>query len=187
MRKKASVTLSINFLVTFILAITIFGFGLILAKQIFSGSQGIADKTFEDLDKQIGSLTCSGSEKICFTAKQKRIERGAFAVFGLSVRNVFPDKRTFEVTIAQGLYIDMDQMSTSPPDAPVIGLLPHSRTLVLDSKESDTMGIGVEIPKDAPSGTYVLNIDITYDADTHSVDSTNPSYGSTRKLYVKVP
>lgn len=179
--RKASITLTINFLVTFIIAIVVFGMGLILAKQMFSGAGGLADKTFEDIDKQIGSLICSGSAKICFTAKQKRIERGAFGVFGLSVENVFSDEKDFEITIGPGTYMSPDQSGSSVhPSA--LGILPMGRTMTLAAKETDKMGIGIEVPKDALSGTYSFNVNIKYDDGR-----TMKEYDSPRKIYVKVP
>jgi len=183
--KKASIELSVNFLVTFIITIVVFGLGIILAKQIFSGSEGLADKTFEDLDKQIGSLVCSGNEKVCLSAKQRTIERGAFGVFGLTIQNVFNEEKIFIITVTQGTYVNPGQ---EVEDVDVeMGILPLERELTLAAKESDSMGIGIEVPENAPSGTYAFDVNVVFESDEHDVDVTNPAYSPTRKIYVKVP
>ena len=57
--------LSINFIVIFILAITIFMFAMIFLSQIFGQATHLKDITEEKLDSEIQSLACSGDQKVC--------------------------------------------------------------------------------------------------------------------------
>jgi len=68
-----------------------------------------------------------------------------------------------------------------------IGILPRSRDMNLAAKESESMGIGIEIPKNAPSGTYSFNVDVVYDDHDDRLGTYEHPYTPTRKIYVKVP
>ena len=50
---KQGIELSVNFLVTFILAIVLFGLGILFARQLFGGAEEISRLSQEQLDEQI--------------------------------------------------------------------------------------------------------------------------------------
>ena len=183
--QKKGVELSINFIVIIILSIIIFGFGVVFMRNLFSQANDLRDLTFEDIDARIGSLICEGSERVCIGFDRKTIKREEFGVFGLKILNIL-DTQDFTVTIGHpadylGFKKDKTEIDITNPKLTVY---PDSRTVNIAKNEEKELGIGVEVPTDAVSGTYILNVRIQY-KEPETGDLID--YVNVHKLYVEVP
>ena len=93
---KKGIELSVNFLVTIIIALVIFGFGVKFVYNLASGASEMESLTTDDLDERIGDLLCESADKVCIGVNRKVIPRGEFDVFGIKVINVV-EKIDFKV------------------------------------------------------------------------------------------
>ena len=159
MLKKGAIELSVNFFVILIISLVIFGFGIRFIYTLSSKATELRDLTFEDLDKKIGDLVCEGSERVCVGMDRKTIERGKFDVFGVKVLNIGAEQNfDIQVTPATpyiGYKKDNQQGITSPNL-----ILKFRNTVFIKANEGTNLAIGVEVPTNSVSGTYILNVDI---------------------------
>ena len=162
MSKKA-IELSVNFLVTLIIAIVLFGMGIYLGSTIFGGGGEIVKRQFDEFDRAVGELACSSSDNVCINIKSKEIRRGDFDTLAVTIRNAI-DKTDFNITIQNTKYISSDNSVIKEYDEMPSKLLlfgfDKGRIQTLDKREKKTFGVGVEVPKDAPSGQYVLTVTV---------------------------
>jgi len=183
---KGSIELSANFLVMIIISIVVFGLGLILAKQILTGSTDITEKSFAQLDKGVGELACLTGERICISIQQQTILKKEFKQFAIAIENVLQQpadrqKDTFKVSITQAKAVDKEEQ----PISSQLEWLPHVREdLIIPRQQTRTMGVGVQVPPDAEAGNYVFDIVVEY----HDGMAWQPYHpGRSYKFYVHVP
>jgi hypothetical protein len=171
---KKGIELSLNFLVTVIIAITIFMFGIKFIYDLTSQATELEGLTTEDLDKRIGELLCESTQRVCIGLNKKEIRRGKLDVFGIKIINIDSEKN-FEISAnVVGYTLNNNPISTDPDVLNKIDLK-YRTTVFLGRNAEETIGLGVEVMKDAKAGTYILDVIITpYD------DVLN-------KIYVEVP
>ncbi len=174
---KKGIELSINFIVIIILALTIFLFGARFIYKLATEATELESLTFEELDKRIGNLICESSEKVCIGNDRKMIKRGKLGVFSLKIINIL-DTQNFEIVVTPSGGFDKD----GNPITNNLFIFPATRTVTDLKRNSDiTLGIGIEVPKDAESGTHIFNVDV-------QAPSILPKkYSSIQKIYVVVP
>lgn len=185
MFNKRGIELSVNFLVIIIISLVIFGFGIYFISRLSSSATELGDLTLGELDKRIGDLICEGSARVCIGIERQIIKRAKLGVFGLKILNL-DDAQQFEVTVLPSNPIGYDssnqpiQKTGSFRGLLIIPSLYTSpgRAVQIDKNEQETIGIGVQVPEDAPPGTYIFNIDIK--------DGAGSAYSKTQKIYVDV-
>tara|TARA_Y100000310_G_scaffold191612_1_gene191556 strand:+ start:1190 stop:1708 length:519 start_codon:yes stop_codon:yes gene_type:complete len=171
---KKGIELSLSFLVTVIIAITIFMFGIKFIYDLTSQATELEGLTTEELDKRIGELLCESTQRVCIGLNKKEIRRGKLDVFGIKIINIDSEKN-FEIsTNVVGYTLNNNPISTDPDVLNKIDLK-YRTTVFLGRNAEETIGLGVEVMKDAKAGTYILDVIITpYD------DVLN-------KIYIEVP
>jgi len=175
MLNKRAIELSLNFIVTIIISIVIFSFGIWFMSRLFNQANDLKDLTLKDLDNKIGDLVCEGSERVCMGINSKIIQRKNLDVFGLKVMNVLGEQN-FEISVkAAGVTKDNQPIVNADPD---LELKYRTEPVRIQQNDDHTFGIGVQVPANAVSGTYIFNVDIKNDGT---------SYAKTQKFYVKVP
>lgn len=187
---KRGIELSVNFLVALVLAVVVFGMGLYIAAMIFGGGGSIAEKKFEDFDRQVGELSCYAADSVCVQVKSETVNRGSFKALGVTIKNVFP-KKQFKLVVQNTRFIDQagDAKLDFDPKLMLFGLDTDGRIETLEKGEKKTFGVGVQVPKNAPSGQYTLNVMVYY-ADPEEVpDATTWEQYIERpyKIFVNVP
>ena len=191
---KKGIELSINFIVVFILAITIFGFGLRFAYTMLGGAEDLTKVAEDELDERIEEILCPGDARVCFGTSTRTLRRGTHDIFGVRVLNVLNVDAPveFTVTVVQDGVI---LKGASPPviedyspgpggvslDILPVSLLSTGRTETLANNEEKKFGILVDVPRGAEAGKHVLTV--TVDCTDPACD---PDYGR-GKLYVIVP
>ncbi len=168
---KKGIELSLNFLVTIIIAVVIFGFGVKFIRDIASEATGLEDIAYEDLDERIGQLVCESTDKACIGVTKKTIQKGKIDVFGVKIINILDDQ-DFNITVEKptpsGYTKNNEPIQTNDIE------LKHRESVFIRKNEEASVGMGIEVPKDAVSGTYIFNIKVQ-------------PYDETYKVYVEVP
>lgn len=177
MLNKRAIELSLNFLVIFIISIVIFGFGISFIKRLSSEAIDLQDIAIADLDKRISDVICEGSDRVCIGRERLTIRRKELGVFGLKILNML-DSQEFEIKVDPSSPLGYKKDNTPITDPPLL-VNPPSRAVRIGKNEEKQVGIGVQVPPNAASGTYILNVDIK--------QQNGESYSTVQKLYVDVP
>ena len=179
MHAKKGIELSINFLVTVIIALAIFGFGIRFIYNLAGEATDMERMTTEQLDRSIGELLCESSERVCIGIDKKAIQKGDFDVFGIKIVNI-ENGRNFELDVHPTGFTKNNQQV-----AP-IGLdkihVKYNPSFFIERNGEKNAGVGVEVAKTADSGTYIL--DVRVNAVSNGVSS---QYSGLQKIYVEVP
>lgn len=177
MLNRKAIELSLNFIVILIISIIIFGFGIRFIQKLSSQATELQDITVSELDERIGNLVCEGSERVCIGIDRKTIKRAKFDIFGLKIINIL-ESQNFDIVVSRptpsGYTKDKQKIQSDN-----LVWNPKSRSAYMEKNEERSLGIGVQVPASAVSGTYIFNIDI------QSADGK--PYSATQKLYVDVP
>ena len=177
MHSKKAIELSLNFIVILILSIIIFGFGIRFISKLSSQAIELQEVTTSELDERIGNLVCEGSDRVCVGIDRKTVRRTKFDVFGLKIINIL-DSQNFDIIVSRpspsGYTKNKQPIGTD-------GLIwnPKARSVFIEKNEEKNLGIGVQAPANAVSGTYIFDIKIQ--------TAGGKPYSATQKLYVDVP
>ena len=177
MLNKNSMELSLNFLVIIIISITIFGFGIYFISNLAQQAEDLRKLTLSQIDEQISGLACKGSDRICIIAEKKKIQRGNVGIFGIKILNILESK-DFQI-IARASSPLGYKKDNSPITSPALIINPpQGRMESIQKNEDKTIGIGVQVPENAPiGGTYIIDVEIRNGGNL---------YVPLQKLYVEV-
>jgi len=171
MNNKKGIELSINFLVIIIMSLLVFFFGARFIYNLGSQATELQEMTVDELDRKIGNLVCEGSEKVCLGFDKKTVKRGELGIFGLRIINIL-DSQNFDVIVSRptpsGYTKKGEDITTDS-----LTVRPESRSVFIKKNEEKNLAIGVEVPKDARSGTHIFDVKIM-------------PYDSLHKIYVEV-
>lgn len=201
--RKASLELSINFIVMLIIAVVVFGFGIYFLSTLGQGASMAAQQISQDSEMQIQALLDSG-EQIIVYPEQKEVKRGDSAAFGVGVLNIL---RVAEAEFAIGVecssFTAKDGTPGSCPDQSdledwtfkhFIAENPEPRTYTVKRNENQMISLPIKASGDATPGTYVFDVYVCYeeregkDIIVCKEDSqTYPETGGFLKLRVIVP
>ncbi len=180
---KKSVELSLNFIVILIISIVLFGFGIKFISQLSTQAMNIQEMTEDELDVRISDLICEGSDRVCIGQDRRTIVRGDFDVFGLKIMNVL-ESEGFDITVSPPeppgtpIGFKKDKTPITSPPSPKLILNPSTRNINIEKNEERNVGIGVQVPSNAVSGTYILDV---------RINTPSGEYSNVQKLYVDVP
>jgi hypothetical protein len=168
--KKASIELSVNFLVKLILAIVVFGFGMTIVRNIFSsaGSGELTQNVDAEVEQQIKILMDTG-EKVIMYPEEIITSRNKAAVFGLGILNILEKPQATEYSVEVECYSYIDRSNTENDcsvgsqsgsvDEWTFDAFPP---VSLKNNEDTTVGVPI-LPADAEKGTYIYNARVSYD------------------------
>ena len=177
MPSKKAIELSLNFIIIIILSIIIFGFGIRFISKLSSQAIELQEVTTSELDERIGNLVCEGSDRVCVGIDRKTIRRTKFDVFGLKIINIL-DSQSFDVIVSRPSPSGYTR-NKQPIQSDQLVWNPKSRSVYIEKNEEKNLGIGVQVPANAVSGTYIFDVKIQ--------TADGKPYSSTQKLYVDVP
>ncbi len=174
---KKAIELSLNFIVIIIISIIIFGFGIRFISKLSSQATELQEITTAELDERIGNLVCEGSDRVCVGIDRKTIRRTKFDIFGLKIVNIL-ESQNFDISVERptpsGYTISKEEVQTD-------NLIwnPKQRSVFIEKNEEKSLGIGVQVPANIVSGTYIFNVRIQ--------TANGKPYSNIQKLYVDVP
>jgi hypothetical protein len=149
---KKAIELSVNFLVTFILAIVVFGAGMFILRGMIDGAGNSLELTQSDLDEKISQLSCSSKDAMCVSNNDAKVQRGKSIIFGVTINNYLSQETEFSIKI-----VKTSSDTTNP--------FPAVNDVVIDAKSSKTTAFGINVPKDTTPGqySYVIRVDAVND------------------------
>ncbi|MBW2989624.1 hypothetical protein KY358_04885 [Candidatus Woesearchaeota archaeon] len=206
MNRRSALQLSVNFIVILIICIVVFTFSIYILRRMFSHAETIKMTYDERAEKEIERLLDDGS-RVAVPFDTKSIFNGDSGTFGLGVLNILgtSSSNTFQINISFNKAFGRDNdllCSLSNKDTSLCGNpeswlqsssggnigygLLFNRSIRNNEQEKFLLGVGV---KNAPSGTYIFDLDVRYHDDTDPIPSkwNFVAYDTLHKLYVSVP
>lgn len=174
---KKSIELSLNFIIILILSIIIFGLGVRFISKLSTQATELQEITTSELDERIGNLVCEGSDRVCIGIDRKTIRRTKFDVFGIKLINIL-EGQNFDIIVSRPSPSGYTK-NKQPIDTDGLLWNPKSRSVFIEKNEEKILGIGIQVPANAVSGTYIFDVKIQA--------ADGKPYSSTQKLYVDVP
>lgn len=206
MNKKAAIELSVNFLVIIIICIVVFGFSIYIIKRFFTHAETIRMTYDERTEKEIERLLDDGS-RVAIPFDEKTIYNGEFKTFGIGIMNTLniAERNNFRITISFDKAYDKNDvklcdirnhdtgncgepgtwLQTTAAVGGTVGLFFDKK---IKNNEQEKFLLGVDV-KNAPSGTYIFNLNVTYlnETDPEPTKWNFVQYDTLHKLYVDVP
>jgi hypothetical protein len=186
MPNKKALELSVNALVTIIIAIVILSLGIVFLRNFFKGAGQLKANIDEQTESQIASLLAEG-EPVAVPVNRKTVSAGKHTTFGIGILNIIQDspETTFNVDIRfSGAYdrlnnrIDTATLSQGVSRLdPSEWLLYDEEPFVLAANDQKIMPILIRVAENAVPGTYIFTVDVL---------AAGADYGK-HKIYVEVP
>ena len=172
MTKKASIELSMNFIIVIILSMIILSAGVALTVKIFNDSKDIYELVNQKTNEAIQNSLRQG-EIVSIPFSSETAGRGENADFGLGVQNVLGKKNEFRINITP-LRTKPENMTTS------LTLMYNKNTFELEDNNNKISNIIVSIPKNAENGLY------TYTVRVEQLDGAEWIHYQSEIIYVTV-
>ena len=148
---KKSQEITIDFLVKFILAIVVFGAGIMILWQVFSDSKDLVGDAVV-----LPALNCNAKQDICMGASTLKMGPGERYILETKLFNNHDHIMHVHAVVAlfdeQNVRVDTLQNDFK--------LLPLEKSLTIAPKQSGKFSTNIVLEKTMPKGTYVLKYQI---------------------------
>jgi hypothetical protein len=182
--KKASMELSVNFLVVMILSIVLIGVGIAIMMQGQKATTNFQDKVSAEQQRQIQQALDDGSLVFVYPTKGT-INRGEYFVFSLGMRNEL-DSEEGKISFCFEVSSDITNREIGNIRDPDIYYYYKNKPLVIKSNDQIFTPIRIIIPKDFKRGSYLFNVDVKANCDSAGDGSDASKYGDRQKLQINV-
>lgn len=176
--RKAALQLSIETIVTVIIAVTLLVFGIIFLRQIVGGASEIQDDLDQQTELELNRILERG-DQLALPFNTQKLHRGESHLFGLGILNIgvssqfsvsyirlsnAADEKNRRITLTAAQLSEWFRYDTNP--------------VTIGPNERHIANILVIVPDNAQSGTYIFNVEVTRDGTL---------YDRIKKIYVIVP
>jgi hypothetical protein len=195
--RKASIQLSVNFLVILIISIVILGLGFVLVNRMVGTGDDKITQMDDRLRVQIENLLVRENRLVAIPTVEKNINRGKGDFFGIGVMNLEIEKQFFKVNLTfHEAYRKngeiMNIVLSTPSQTPNSWIkLVEKEPFEIKGRDKYVFSAGIQVPKqNVIQGLYVFNVSVTNGTNNNIVDcfdNYNDCYDkSIHKLYVLV-
>jgi hypothetical protein len=191
LKSRRSIELSLSFIVVLIISIVILGFGIKFITDLSSRAIDISQISQDDLDRRMANLLCESSERVCVSAPRKKISPRSYDIVGVKIINILDPssgflKVNFEINVLppagppSGLlgYDIKNQPIVKIPGFDGLEVYPSSKSIDMEKYGERNLGFAVQVPANAPPGTYILNFEIR---------AKGSEYAPLQQVYIEVP
>jgi hypothetical protein len=189
MKKKATIELSLTFIIGIVLGVIMFSFGLIFAYKIFTGAGTMIDNVPSGFE--IAEKDCiNRQQKVCVPETSKTIKSSQQGNFGYIINNNYGEEKSFKINVkfAKGI---LEDGSDSPIQDTNKWTLPDFRVRKIENGKHVTGGIPIQVPSGTKSGLYVFNINVCFDGTDSSPKCSTGGFASlyapTQQITIEVP
>jgi len=179
MNQKGALGLSINILVIIIISLVILGAGVAFLYNFVGGAEKIKAELDVRTEAELERLLTDQGKKVALARNTVTLNSGDNHVFGLGILNLNAQEygKEFSISVTHSKSADeQDQKLIYDASS---WLLYNTETIKIMENDHHTEPILVSVPKDAPKGTHIFNVEVT------SL-STQTQYDNTKKISVKV-
>lgn len=194
--KKASIQISVNFLVVMIISLIIMGLGVTLLRNMMTqGGQNIADVD-QQLEERIESLLGEDGKSVSVPIVQRSVKRGDAVAFGVGVMNIDGDSNgnDFSINVSLDEAYETDGAVININNCGDLTCPKYNPTLneqKIENNEKATFPVPIMVPENTESGQYIFDLkvckDVSSSVDCGDKDKSDTYDKKIHKLYVKVP
>jgi hypothetical protein len=155
---KGAIQLSLNFLVTIIIALVLLAAGIVLLRQFVDASVSVQVDVDQRTQDRLAALLDQG-QQVAVPFSTKELKRGDEHTFVVGVLNILDEQQSaFKILIDSSTAVDkegnnvpveLDEWVSYITDSFSIGKGKHHNARVL-----------LTVPNSAPSGTYIFNVEV---------------------------
>ena len=187
--KRGAIQLSMNFLVTIIIALTLLALGIVLLRQFVDVTVETQDELNEQTQDRIAELLKQGQQIVILFSTQT-LRRGDSHLFGVGVMNIF-EESTFELAAGLSGAFHPDDTPLSPTELaqakPSEWIRLDSERFTLKKNEDQSKTLLIKVPTTAPSGTYIYNVFVYRNPPLSPPYDPSTLYDTVRKIVIMVP
>lgn len=174
--KKASIELSVNFIVVMIISIVLLGIGIKLMADFVNKAHSMEIQVSEQNKEQMRKLLYDGSLVSSYPSSVT-LNRGEYADFGIGIYNKLGSDQTFSISV--------DRNDLSSADSPTLNYRAGRPIPIKNNELYTDIGIRITVQKNTPSKTtYIYNVYVCN--ETHCQQYSDYRYGDLQKLYINV-
>jgi len=178
---KKGIQLAANMVVILILGIVLLVGGLSVVYKVFQGGSEINNRLSNNQQQQL-DLAMDDGALVAMARTQKSISRGKFDVFALGINNEIGETGYFKLFIDNGI-VNEDGNSWGMVGDTLYIQGPYT----INNNENKKLAIGIDVPKNAPSGVYILRATVCYNITTPGITCDNSDqYGDKKTIRVVV-
>lgn len=186
MKNKRGIELSVNFIVTLILAIVVFGFGIYIVNKIYGTAADIEQQLDQDTEKQILQVLTDTNQPFTIPINRFELSGGGHKVVGVGISTYGVDissSTSWHICVAAS-GTDKDDVSFSG----VAGWTFPDTKLTVQSNEHRVQGLVFTVPRDAVKGvTYIFNVIVGTDSSADpSCSDSGKWHGRLQKVYLYI-
>ncbi len=182
MRKKGAIELSLNFIVTLLIALVVFGFGLKLGYDLIFKSDELASKVGKETEDKLRSVLSTGT-KVAIPEGMKKLKPGESYALPVAVYNILDSEKVFSVAVEPYRYLRNE--NEEEDFAPETKWTLDARKESLKPNEKRVFSVPMKVPSGAKKGTYIFNIAVCDSAECRFGDPAI-RYGDPRQFMINV-
>jgi hypothetical protein len=171
--KRASIELSVNFIVVMIISVVLLGIGIKLMATFVIKAEEFKGQVSDRNQEQLQKMLYKGQQVTAYPTNVN-LGRGKYYDFGIGISN--------ELGIQQNFYIKSETVSVLEGGQPTT--LYKQGPYNLSPNKQTYAGIRVTIPKNASSGTNIINVYVCN--GTTCCKDCEGRYGELQKIYINV-
>lgn len=164
--KKGAIELSITTIIIIVIGVAILSLGLKWVYGIFANIQATSQSAFENVNTQLDNLLSGSEDILVIYPETTTIKQRETGDIGIAIQNLISDGKPHTFTYK----IDLVNKEGKDVNA-VLGWLTKGGGLELATGETVALGSGkkvkkiipIEIPRNAPLGTYRFKVILTAD------------------------
>jgi hypothetical protein len=163
-KNKKAMELSINFIVMLIIALVVFGMGLILFRQFFTSAEEIRQNLDDQTRKELEAKMMSSSEEVVVYPTQFTVKKGRGDVIGVGILNIqnIPQTFTISAVFQQGYNREGDSLdiscTTDPTQCPIQVKSSIARTVQPNKRE--VFDVPFKVSNSIASAKYSVLIEV---------------------------
>lgn len=172
--KRGAVELSIGTIVIIVLAMSMLILGLVLVKNIFSGSIDVVDMTNEQLKNRVSELFGDDQKLVVYpTTRQITVKIGETSGFGIGIKNLLKgvqetDTFSYEVVVSDA---DLQQKCGVDEETILRNWITAGRTdssIPIAPGEFTSGKVLIQIPSGAPICNFRLRVNVKHGEDSYA-------------------
>jgi hypothetical protein len=162
---KKAMELSINFIVMLIIALVVFGMGLILFKKVFVGAGEIKEDLDQQTIKELTAKMMATSDQVVVYPASLTVRRGKSGVVGIGILNTDSSQGSFKTTVAyQNICYDTSGQTRSASECQ--GAIssaytsPNFKEQIIAANKREIVQLPIRVSSSASSGKYVVEVTV---------------------------
>ncbi|MFT4326322.1 MAG: hypothetical protein ACMXYK_02365 [Candidatus Woesearchaeota archaeon] len=159
MNRKA-MELTINFLVTFIVGIVVFGLGVVMLWSIFNSSVDLMNLSHGSIEMRFPALNCNTREDICVGQSVIELTPGDIFLLEVKLFNNFDTQMDVNYTVE---LLNADNSRAAQTGSPTVGrfqITPEQERFSINGKSEGEISTAVYLERNMPKGVYVIRYTI---------------------------